>query len=214
MDLACSTGFSSRYCFQQTGCSATGIDISESSIEIALEKTTELKATTQLEFLVADACKLPFKEAAFTHILAGCNFAFIQHRDAALRESVRVLSSNGIICSSNFFYRKTPPKKLIDSVGRSLGFKPAAHWNSNFWTAFFKSEKVELITEKNHDLHRVSDDELYHSMKQYIFSSNAFTSTLPPETKQEILSHFFEIRKPLNIQRDYQGVSLQLWRKK
>ncbi|MBV6824219.1 class I SAM-dependent methyltransferase [Pseudomonas sp. PD9R] len=214
LDLACSTGYSSRYCFEKVHCSAEGIDISKSSIEIAREKTIELKATTHLDFLVADACKLPFKDGVFTHILAGCNFAFIHDRNIALLESARTLSNQGILCSSNFFYRKLPPEDLLDSVSHSLGFKPGPHWDLNFWTDFFNSVELELIDEKNYDLHRFSDDDLYRSIRQYIFNTNNFTSLLPTELKEEILSHFLEIRRPLNIQRDYQGVSLQLWRKK
>lgn len=214
LDLACSTGFSSRYCFQKIGCHAKGIDISKSSIDIAREKAFELNATIELEFFVADTCKLPFKESAFTHILAGCNFAFIKNREAALKECTRVLARSGVICSSNFFYRRKPPDQIIESITRSLGFEPESHWDLNFWRDFFKSKSLELITEKTYSLHSVKDDELYNSIRQYIFSLNAFTSSLPTETKEEILSHFLEIRRPLNMQRDYQGVSLQLWRKK
>lgn len=77
---------------QKEGASAEGIDISESAVMVANEKAKKLKANNLLKYYVADACDLPFEDNSFTHVLGGCNFAFIQNRLIALNETHRCLN--------------------------------------------------------------------------------------------------------------------------
>ncbi|NJQ21770.1 class I SAM-dependent methyltransferase [Enterobacter pseudoroggenkampii] len=213
LDLACSTGFSSRECYKRTGSSSKGIDISDAAVKVANDKASELNAGDTLEYIVADACNLPFKDNEFTHVLGGCNFAFIQDRVAALKEVYRCLKRNGIICVANFYYRREIPEELINDVYNAINFRPDPSWNLHFWHQFF-SRDFTLIKEENHEMESQSFDELKDDIYDYIFNRNEFTKKLQTDLRSRFFERLLKIREPLNKQRDYQGVTLQLWRKK
>jgi SAM-dependent methyltransferase len=81
LDLACSTGYSSRVLSEQTGCRAIGIDIVGQAVEVARR---DLQHPDRLMYLVGDAAHLPFADGSFTHVIAGSSFGFIKERGLAL----------------------------------------------------------------------------------------------------------------------------------
>ena len=214
LDLACSTGYSSRYCFKKLQTRAEGIDISELAIKAARENATNIGGAGILNYQVSDACDLPFSDGYFTHILGGCNFAFIQDRHKALLECLRVMKKGGVICTSNFYYHRPPTEDLIGAVEQAIGFRPDPSWNLQFWRNLFECDELELVYEKNHDLHSITESDLEKKIEQYICTDNHYTRHLYTETQEAFCERLLEIRKPLNVQRDFQGVTIQLWRKK
>ncbi|MBJ9324951.1 class I SAM-dependent methyltransferase [Citrobacter freundii] len=213
LDLACSTGFSSRECFKKKGSTAKGVDISDKAVIVANEKASKLKADRALKYIVADACNLPFEDASFTHVLGGCNFAFIQNRTTALNEVHRCLKNMGVLCTSNFYYRDKIPEEIINDVYNAINFRPEPFWTLEYWCNFY-SEKFTLVTEENHEMESQSEDELRNDIYDYVFNRNEFTKKLDKNIQKVIFERFLIIRRPLNAQRNYQGVTLQLWRKK
>ncbi|WP_404978423.1 methyltransferase domain-containing protein [Bartonella sp. ML70XJBT.G] len=91
--------------------------MSEVAIIIARESAAKLAAgDDRLHYQVSDVCSLPFYAKTFTHVLGGCNFAFIQAREQALFGGSRVLKVEGVLCTSNFYYRRTLSDKMITDV--------------------------------------------------------------------------------------------------
>jgi SAM-dependent methyltransferase len=213
LDLACSTGFSSRYCYERLKARAEGIDVSALAISTATQKASELN-TQNLNYQVADACALPFADESFTHVLGGCNFAFIEQRGIALTEVMRVLKREGTICTANYFYRIPPPTGIVEGVYDAIGFRPNPTWGLEFWNKFYNSADLQLEHEVIHHLESQDDDALFFSIEKYISDENKFTSNLDIKSKGILLERFLGIRRQLNAQRDYQGVALQIWRKK
>jgi ubiquinone/menaquinone biosynthesis C-methylase UbiE len=214
LDLACSTGFSSRYCYELKHMRGSGIDLSSASISIAQEKANAIGAHDELSYQVADACELPFADAVFTHILGGCNFGFIQERDTALGECRRVLKQGGIICVSNFFYRVPPSAEIIQDVYDAIGFRPAAAWDQEFWDDFFFCKDLDLLSQEVHALKSDPETDIEDAISRYIYQDNFSTRELTEDVQQALYERFLKIRKTLNEHREFQGVALQLWRKK
>ncbi|EGI6117536.1 class I SAM-dependent methyltransferase, partial [Salmonella enterica subsp. enterica serovar Weltevreden] len=79
---------------------------------------------------------------------------------------------------------------------------------------FFASAGLELYHEKNHELSSQPGDELKKNLLSYITAENEYTRQLDETTQNAFYERFLAIREPLNDQRDYQGVTIQLWRKK
>ncbi|MGG7595937.1 class I SAM-dependent methyltransferase [Pseudomonas sp. WC1] len=213
LDLACSTGFSSRYCYEQVGSRAVGIDTSSAAVSVANEKTNELNATDKLQYLVADACALPFENESFTHVLGGCNFGFIQDRQRALSECHRVLKHTGILCISNFFFRLTPPEFILNAVEKALGWRPEPSWTYDYWKEFFTGHGFTLGSEFTYELFAESEDALAMRVRRYLCQENPGTRAMATDQQEALYSHFFEIRKSLNAQKDFQGVAFQTWHK-
>jgi len=212
LDLACSTGFSSRYCYDKVGATAEGVDLSHKAVEVANEKAKVVGASRNA-YKVGDACQLPYADHTFTHVLGGCNFAFIQDREKGILECKRVLKDNGILCVSNYFYFETPPVDVIDAVERSLGWRPDPSWDYDYWNNFYQRAGFVLGSEMKFGLEVKSESELFDSICSYIRDENECTSQLDASLQEPLIKHFYEVRKSLNEQRNYQGVAIQLWHK-
>ena len=117
------------------------------------------------------------------------------------------------MCISNFYYRRKISDKLINDVYNAINFRPNPLWTLEYWYQFF-SERFTLVSEENHEMESQSEDELKADIYDYIFNRNEFTKGLNGSLQNVFFERFLKIRRPLNIQRDYQGVTLQIWRKK
>ncbi len=89
-----------------------------------------------------------------------------------------------------------------------------ADWDLSFWYDFFHSADLERYHEEIHPLTAQPEAILHEQLQHYIYEENSFTRQLTPELQHAFLARFYQIRRPLNVQRDYQGIAIQLWRKK
>ncbi|QDG51149.1 class I SAM-dependent methyltransferase [Persicimonas caeni] len=205
LDLACSTGFSSRYIAHHLGCSGVGIDLSSSAIERARQVRGELR----LDFQVADATDLPLADETFTHVVAGGTFAFFDASEAALDEVARVLEPGGKLCVSNFFYRSSPPDELLDTVEQYIDFRPRAHWTEQWWREYFTS-RFELCESQTHSLEPVSIPAVVFATRRMLDESS-FYADARPELQQQCFDRMRDTRIVLNEHRRYQGLALEIW---
>jgi ubiquinone/menaquinone biosynthesis C-methylase UbiE len=212
LDLACTTGFSSRTISKITGCKGVGIDISEEAIKGA-QKEAETNGLKDLIYKTADACDLPFDDQVFTHILGGCNFSFIRDREIALRECSRTLSEYGILCISSFYYSKEPPQQLLDDVNEAIGFKPDSEWTADFWDRLF-STQFSKEWEDHYDLPMYESEAVENLIKNQIYTKELREKINDDEILDACYERLLKIRLILNNHRNYQRFCIQTWRKK
>lgn len=209
LDLACSSGFSSRNIILTVQCKAIGIDVCSSAIQIAQKEAKESHIDKFVTYHVADACYLPFEPKQFSHILGGCNFAFISDRERCLKECQRVLIPEGKLCIANFFYEEKPPENLLDQVYEMIGFRPSSDWNYDWWKSFY-SRQFSLEKEEILPLPVQTEQQLRQNVEQAIHSS-ATLSAHNEEVKKVCYDRLLQIRKVLNQHRKYQKFSLSIW---
>jgi len=89
LDVGCGTGHWSRF-FAALGYSVTGVDVSPQMIGVACQHDEP-----RCRFLVADACRLPFRDGAFDVVAAVATLAFVRDQRAALTEMFRCTRSGG-----------------------------------------------------------------------------------------------------------------------
>lgn len=209
LDLACSTGFSSREIAKQVGSSSVGIDLSETSISSAIQSAEKENLSHLLSYQVARAEELPFKDDCFSHIVSGCNFSFIQRRKEALKECARVLQKGGSLAVANFYYESKPTEEILDKVDAAIGFRPEREWSRNWWLSFFETY-FSLHTEEIYDLPVEQTSELEKAIHNVIYQNEALAD-LSEDVKKESFQRLFEIRKVLNEHRKYQKFNISIW---
>jgi SAM-dependent methyltransferase len=212
LDLACSTGYSSRLASLNAGCKASGIDISKTAIENANLKAKFQGIEESVRYSVGDASDIPFSDSSFTHIFAGCTFGFIQNREKALDECMRVLEKGGLLAIANFYYDQMPPERLLDEVQCAVGFRPSAQWTRDWWNSFFGS-KGKLLKEEDCSLPVSSDDGLSEVLKKYVFNDCEAIAGKDEAVKQACFEKLLGIRRVLNEHRKYQRFNITLWKK-
>lgn len=85
LEVACTTGLSSREISRITGCSAVGIDICADSIESAKMNAEIYGKGLDLKYLCQDACEYECDEK-FTHLIIGASLGFFQNSQAMLEK--------------------------------------------------------------------------------------------------------------------------------
>lgn len=101
LDLGCGTGiFSRRLATEQLGQPIIGLDVSKPMIEEAIAQSRE--ASTDIDFIRAEAPALPFQDASVGAVLQVGSFHLIADLEGTLREVRRCLKSRGVYVGSGF----------------------------------------------------------------------------------------------------------------
>jgi len=213
LDLACSTGFSSRSIVKTCNCKSIGIDISRTAIETAKFYADLDEITNKAHYVVGDASNLQFSKETFTHIFAGCNFGFIQEREKALAECNRVLTKYGILCIANFYYITTPPEDLLELVANAIGFKPNYQWTYDWWSSFFNKQFI-LRQEEDNELQFADEKQISEAIHTFIYTNSKSLNGFSDEIKSAAYNRLLKIRLILNEHRKYQRFNITLWNRK
>jgi len=95
LDVGCGVGGSTRRLSQQTGCCATGIDLSNEYIDAAERLTQLLNMQERVSFHAASALALPFDDATFDGAWSIQMSMNIEDKPGWLRELHRVIKPGG-----------------------------------------------------------------------------------------------------------------------
>lgn len=97
LDVGCGAGFLSNYLAKKKY-QVTGIDLSQSSLEIA----RKYDLTTKVKYIQADAYQLPFNKASFDVICAMDILEHVEHPARLIQEASRVLKPGGLFFFHTF----------------------------------------------------------------------------------------------------------------
>lgn len=120
LDVACSTGFSSREVALLTGCSGIGFDSSLNAIEMARYNKIHYAPKISIEYQIADGYEFRPKKK-FTHVFVGGNLAFFSKPGKMLNRCLDMLQNNGNILATPYYMIRQMPKNLIARTHKLLG---------------------------------------------------------------------------------------------
>jgi ubiquinone/menaquinone biosynthesis C-methylase UbiE len=107
LDVGCGSGWASRVIAEQVSMGqVTGIDISDEMVTVAAASS---RAFTNIEFKVASAESLPFRDNEFTHAFSMESIYYYSNMLAAFREIHRVLNNGGLFVTVIDLYLENTP---------------------------------------------------------------------------------------------------------
>jgi SAM-dependent methyltransferase len=110
LDVACGMGTQDRFFAERFGCrSIDAIDLTAKHIAIARAK----HALPGIRYHVGDACRLPFDDGVFSHVIAVEGIVNFNTRARFLREARRVLRADGRLGISDFVLQR-PPRNALE----------------------------------------------------------------------------------------------------
>ena len=149
LEIACTTGFSSREIARITGCEVVGIDICKSSVKRAQYNQKLYGENLKLEYICMDACEYK-TEKKFTHIVLGAALGFFDNPEKMLNNLKGLLVDGGMILVSPYYLKgKKLPKQLIDRTKRVIEINPT---NFDYYTAIKPYENFEVLYENRKDI--------------------------------------------------------------
>jgi ubiquinone/menaquinone biosynthesis C-methylase UbiE len=132
--VACGTGVVSRTAARKAapGGSVTGIDLGEPTLAIARAHPAD-EGAVPIEYIQADATKLPVADAAFDVVLCQQGLQFIPDRIAALGEMRRALTSGGRLAVATWTAIESNPFGVVaDALARHVSEETAQMLRSPF----------------------------------------------------------------------------------
>ena len=124
LEIGCGVGLTPVYLAKKYGCRIMAVDLSKQMIEKAKKRAEEKNVSDKIEFKVADAQKLPFKDNTFDAVILESVMAFIPDKKKAMKEFMRVAKKGGYIGFTEVAWVEKPPadmeKKMNDFAGSKL----------------------------------------------------------------------------------------------
>jgi len=121
LDAGCGIGVGPAYLAGKFKCRVVGVDTSEKMIEWARRRAREEGIEDKVEFHAADILRLPFEDDRFDAVICESVLAFVEDKQRAIREFVRVTKPGGYVGLNEGFWIKQPPSEIIERVKDALG---------------------------------------------------------------------------------------------
>jgi len=116
LDIASGKGTTALFLSKEFGCGVTGVDLSQRLTSMARNKAKAEHLLGKVNFSVADAESLPFKDSSFDVVISECSFSLLPNKKRAAREFERVLRAGGKLVITDVILRGRIPKELQTQV--------------------------------------------------------------------------------------------------
>jgi ubiquinone/menaquinone biosynthesis C-methylase UbiE len=153
LDIGCGSGWASRLLAGlAVDGRVTGIDISDEMIDVARESSSSV---ANLDYEVASAEQLPFKDGEFTHAFSMESLYYYANIPLALTEIHRVLKSGGMFATVIDLYEENrPTHQWVDQLNVPVQLLSISDYRSLFTAAGF----TNIIDQRIYDPRPVPDD--------------------------------------------------------
>jgi len=120
--VGCGVGITPCYIAKRYGCRVVGVDLSERMIDRSNERAKREGVEDRVEFRIADAQNLPFEDAVFDAVICESVNAFVENKQKAASEYVRVIKPGGYVGFNECTWIKVPPPAgLVEYMSRMMG---------------------------------------------------------------------------------------------
>lgn len=209
LELACTSGFSSREIAVLTGCTGVGIDISKMSVEAAMLNKERYAPEIRVSYEVADGTLFESKEK-YSHVVVGAALKFFgNQKEVTQRIASTYLKERGYLLASPFYVTKEIPQELIDKAKKIFGITITTEGYKEVMNNY---SDFEIIYEDRCIPVQESDDELHMYCTSTIERAAQFHGITDVEVKEVMYSRLLEIRQMSNILRPYQGYTVLVLR--
>lgn len=210
LEVACTTGFSSRELAYMTGCKGIGFDISAPSIEQAKLNKKIYKKKIDIEYVVSDGYAFKTK-VKFSHIIVGAALRFFSDPANMLMRLISVLQEPGYILATEFYTVKPIPKKLIKDAQGTFGITPTTIAYKEVMKIY---ESLEVVYEDRNIPVQETDAEINYYTKSTIDRACARLKITDKVIYNAMFDRLKKIKQVSNALREYQGYNVLVLRKR
>lgn len=208
LEVACTTGFSSRELAVMSGCSGEGFDLSRKSIKMA--NYNKEKYTPNIDFSYSVADGYSFKaQKLFTHIVVGASLGFFPDSHKMLEKCISMLEDGGYLLASPFYVTEPLPLEIIKRAQKVFDITPTKVPYKEIMKLY---NKMEILFEEHNALMQETDEELYYYCKCTIDRACKMLEINDEEVHNAMYDRLFEIKKTSNDLRPYQMYSVLVLR--
>lgn len=204
LEVACTTGFSSRELALLSGCSGEGFDLSKNSIEMANYNKKVYAPNINIKYSVANGYKYEAKQK-FTHIVVGGALGFFPSPQKMLEKCIEMMDDGGYILASPFYVDSTLPDELIKRAQEVFEITPT---HTPYKEIMDLYNKLEILFEERNDLIKETEEELHYYCKCTIDRAKEMLGFLSKDIYDAMYNRLLKIKETSNDLRPYQNYSV------
>lgn len=205
LEIASTTGFSSREIARITGCSAVGIDICPSSVERAKFNHKLYAKNLNLEYICMNACDYK-TDKKFTHIILGAALGFFEDPEKMINNLKELLEDEGMILVSPYYLKGDKlPKELIDRTKKVIEINPT---NFDYHTAIEAYKNFEVLYENRKDIIPETEKQMKKYSKDTIDTACKLHNITDEKIVDYMYKRMYEIKDTCNELHKYFGYSV------
>lgn len=153
--VGCGVGVTPCYIAKRHGCRVVGVDISEMMIARSKERARREGVEDRVEFRVADAQDLPFEDDLFDAVICESVNAFVEDRERAVGEYVRVTKPRGYVGLNEVTWIKAPPPtELVEYLYRTTG---AEGETSDVWEGLLEGSGLRDMVVRTYEINTIRE---------------------------------------------------------
>lgn len=208
LEVACTTGFSSRELALLTGCKGEGFDLSEKSIKMAKYNKDVYASKIKFSYQAIDGYKFNSKNK-FSHIVVGGSLGFFPDPAKMLEKCINMLKDGGYILASPFYVTKEIPDNLIKRAQKVFEITPTTVSYKEIMKLY---NKLEIAYEDQNTLTQETEEELHYYCKCTIDRAVKMLKITDKAVYKAMYDRLYEVKKMSNDLRPYQMYSVLVLR--
>ena len=209
IELACTSGFSSRELATLTGCRGIGLDLSHLSVEMARYNLQNYAPTVRLEYQCDDAYTFVPKEKC-THVVVGASLKFFPDPAKIIKRIVSVyLADEGFLLAAPFFITTPIPTILIEQARSVFGITITTESYKEVMCLY---KGFEIIYEDRCVIEEETENELRHYCDSTIERACRIRNISDGIVKEAMYNRLMRIKLISNLLRSYQKFSVLVLR--
>lgn len=208
LEIACTTGFSSRELARLTGCAAVGVDISASSIESAKFNAEYYGPRLRLQYQCRDAINY-YNENKFTHVVLGASLVFFENPNEMLQNIGSFFGRTGYILASPYYSNGSMPEWVKKDCRRVIGIEPTVT-SYDEMRDFYRD--YETIYESRKDIRLETEQQIVKYVTDTVTRACELRSIDNECLYRAMYDRLYEIKAVSNEIHRYQGYSVLVLR--
>ncbi|AJI14592.1 methyltransferase small domain protein (plasmid) [Bacillus pseudomycoides] len=211
LEVGSNTGFSCiEFASTLPNAEVVGIDINPISVEFSKNKALK-NNLENVEFYCSDGTALMFEDNSFDLVFCSNVTSFIQDREQAIKEYIRVLKPGGILAAAPIYYREIPPYPVKSAVEEAIAAKIDV-WDRQYWEQSFEKHELQLYFSDDFKYIKSSDSEIENYTNMVMSQSHLaeYDESLKLAMRKR-LKYFYEL---FDENLTYAGFSVLLYRYK
>ena len=146
LDVGCGIGVGPTYIAKRHSCRVVGVDISEKMIKWSRRRAREERVEDKVEFRIANVLELPFEADRFDVVLCESVLNFVEDRQQAIRECVRVTKPGGYVGLNETYWIEEPSPEIAARTRAFIGtdIPIAATWQALWEESGLRDRVVRL----------------------------------------------------------------------
>lgn len=215
LDVGSNTGFTSLEFARITPAHISGIDISKSCVVEAKKLLSEdiKNVRSRVTFQVASAYEIPFPNDTFDLVMVGGATSFMDDKEKAIAEYLRVLKPWGFLVLSPLVYHTNPPQSVVNDVGKIIGVN-ITPMNGSDWIRMVcgTSKDFELYLQESHTLSPRADKDIEKYVDYFLAKDHIKSMSI--DVQDAIRKRWLNALGIFNENHKYLGYDLLIFRKR